>query len=99
MNNFKLYKRKDSVLLGIVSPFNSLPLQERPFSCLQFGEEDNIHGYTFERKSNYPPGMRRRSDVSFRSHIGWDVTDHTETSSQRRNRYVNETDLFETSHW
>ena len=23
-----------------------------------------------------PPSMRLRSDVSFRSHIGWDVTDH-----------------------
>ena len=27
------------------------------------------------------PGMRRRSDVSFRSHIGRDVADHAETSS------------------
>ena len=44
-----------------------------------------------------PPGMRRRSDVSFRSHIGWDVSDHAKTSSRRRNWYVNETDLFETS--
>ena len=23
-----------------------------------------------------PPGMRRRSDISFRSHIGWHVADH-----------------------
>ena len=23
-----------------------------------------------------PPSMRRRSDVSFKSHIGWDVADH-----------------------
>ena len=45
----------------------------------------------------YPPGMRRRSDVSVRSHISRDVTDHAETSSRRRNRYVNVTDLFETS--
>ena len=30
-----------------------------------------------------PPGMRRRSDVSFRSHIGRNVADHAETSSQR----------------
>ena len=44
-----------------------------------------------------PPGMRRRSDVSFRSHIGRDVVDHAETSSQRRDWYVNEKDLFETS--
>ena len=44
-----------------------------------------------------PPGMRCRSDVSFRSPIGWDVADHAETSSRRHNRYVNGTDLFETS--
>ena len=44
-----------------------------------------------------PPGMRRRSYVSVRSHIDQDVVDHSETSSQRRNSYVNETDLFETS--
>ena len=48
---------------------------------------------------NFAPGMRRRSDVSFRSHIGRDVADHAETSSQRRDWYVNETDLFETSLW
>ena len=41
--------------------------------------------------------MRRRSDVSFRSHIGWGVADHDETSSQRRNWHVIGTDLFETS--
>ena len=41
--------------------------------------------------------MRGRSDVSVRSHICRDVADHAETSLQRRNRYVNETDLFETS--
>ena len=46
---------------------------------------------------NYPPGMPRRSDVSFRSYIGWDVADHAKTSSRRRKWYVNETDLFETS--
>ena len=27
------------------------------------------------------PGMRRRSDVSLRSHIGLDVADHAKTSS------------------
>ena len=43
-----------------------------------------------------PPGMRRRSDVSFWSHLGWDVTDHIETSSRRRYWYVNESDLFGT---
>ena len=45
-----------------------------------------------------PPGMRRRSDVSLKCHIGRDVTDQAETSSrQRRDWYVNETDLFDTS--
>ena len=28
-----------------------------------------------------PAGMRRRSDVSFRFHTSWDVTDHAGTSS------------------
>ena len=42
------------------------------------------------------PGMRRRSDVSFRSFVGGDVVDHGEMSSRRLNWYVNETDLFET---
>ena len=28
-----------------------------------------------------PAGMRRRSDVSFRSHTSWDVIDHAGTSS------------------
>ena len=41
--------------------------------------------------------MRRRGDVSVRSHVDRDVADHAETSSLRRNRYVNEVDLFETS--
>ena len=41
--------------------------------------------------------QRCSDDVPFRSHIGQDVADHTETSSQRRDCYVNETDLFETS--
>ena len=40
--------------------------------------------------------MERRSDLLFRSHIGRDIADHAETSSQRHNWYVNETDLFET---
>ena len=44
-----------------------------------------------------PAGMRRRSDVSFRSHTSWDVIDHAGTSSWLPNSYVNETDLFETS--
>ena len=47
----------------------------------------------------FSPGMRRRSDVSFRSHIGRDVADHAETLSWRRNWYMNETDLFKTSMW
>ena len=44
-----------------------------------------------------PHGMRRRSDISLRSHIGCDVTDHAETSSPRPNWYVNKTDLSETT--
>ena len=52
---------------------------------------------TFSFESSNPHGMRRPSDVSFRSHLGWDVADHAETSSKRRNWYVNKTDLFETS--
>ena len=31
--------------------------------------------------ANNPPGMRHRSDVSFRSYIGQDVVDHAETIS------------------
>ena len=34
-----------------------------------------------EGKRHYPPGMRRRSNVSFMSYIGRDVADHAETSS------------------
>ena len=49
------------------------------------------------RRIYYPPSMRRRTDISIRSHIGRDVADQAETSSRRRNMYVNETDLFETS--
>ena len=41
--------------------------------------------------------MRLRSNVSNRSHIDQDVADHAEMSSRRCNRYVKETDLFETS--
>ena len=44
-----------------------------------------------------PPRIQRRSNVSFRSHIGQDVTNHAETSSRGRNWYVIETDLLETS--
>ena len=40
--------------------------------------------------------MRRRSDVSFWSHLGWDIADHVEMSSQRRYWYVIETALFGT---
>ena len=44
-----------------------------------------------------PLGIRRRSDVSFRSHIGRDIADHAKTSSLRHNMYGHETELFETS--
>ena len=47
--------------------------------------------------TGFPSGMRRRSEASVRSHTGRDVADHAETSSRRRTRYVNETDLFESS--
>ena len=43
---------------------------------------------------SHSPGMRHRSNVSFRSHVG---QDHAEPSSRRRNWYVNEAGLFETS--
>ena len=45
------------------------------------------------QKSTIQPSMRRSSDVSFRSHIGWDAVANTETLSRRRNWCVNETDL------
>ena len=50
-----------------------------------------------EGKRHYPPGMRRRSNVSFMSYIGRDVADHAETSSWHCIWYVNETDLIEKS--
>ena len=50
--------------------------------------------YTFV--TNNPPGMRRRSDVSFWSHLSWDVEDHIAMLSRPRYWYVNETDLFGT---
>ena len=40
--------------------------------------------------------MQRRSDISFWSHLGWDVADRIGMSSRRRYWYVNETDLFGT---
>ena len=48
-------------------------------------------------EEDYYEPMQRRSNVSFRSHIGRDVADHAKASSRRLNWYVNETDLFETS--
>ena len=46
-------------------------------------------------KARYnPTGMRCCSDVSFWFHLGWDVVDHIETSSQRRYWYVNKSDIF-----
>ena len=43
---------------------------------------------------DYPPGVGRRSNISFRSHIGRGVADHVETSSSRYKWCVNETGLF-----
>ena len=56
----------------------------------------NADKYDLLVSTNNPPAMRRRSDVSFWSHLGWDVADHIETSSWRRYWYVNELDLFGT---
>ena len=69
------------------------------FSWLIVSKLKNYHklNFSISDSTDYPPGMRRRSDVSFRSHIGWYVADHVKTSSRCRNWYVNETDLFETS--
>ena len=53
--------------------------------------------FKFTLPPTFPPGMRRRSDVPIKSHIGWDVADHAAPSSQRRSKYVNETDIFEIS--
>ena len=39
--------------------------------------------------------MRRRNNISFKSHVGWDVTDHAETALRRRKWYVAKP--FETS--
>ena len=36
-------------------------------------------------EQKFPPGMRRRGDVSSRSHVGRDVADHAKTSSRRHN--------------
>ena len=47
------------------------------------------------KKLEDSPGMRRSSDVSFRSHTGRDVTGYAETSSRRRDWHVNEMDLFQ----
>ena len=59
--------------------------------CYYFSENAS---YVLFLACSYPPGMQRRSDVSFLPHLGWDVADHIETLSQRHYWYVNETDLF-----
>ena len=69
------------------------------FNYTEYEDESimrNKSSRNFETESS-PPGMRRRSDVSFRFHIGWDVADHADTSTWHRIWYVNETDLFITS--
>ena len=67
-------------------------------SCRQNKRYKKSPPFSFASSNlSYLPGMRRRSNVSVRSHVSRDVTDHAETSSQRCNWYVNETDLFETS--
>ena len=62
------------------------------FGIRSLGEYHDLYVQT----DTFPPGMRRRSDVSFWSHLGWDVADHIETSSRRHYWYVNEMDLFGT---
>ena len=42
-----------------------------------------------------PLGMRRLKNVSFLSHLGWNVADNIETSSRRRYWYVNETPVWD----
>lgn len=49
------------------------------------------------QRNHTRPSMRRCSDVSFGSHIRRDVADNAETPSQRRNWYVGEMDIYETS--
>ena len=66
-------------------------------SFITFKKESNNSLLTFFLFIVSPPGMRRRSDILFRSHISRDVADHAEASSRRRNWYVNEADLFEMS--
>ena len=56
-----------------------------------------LHVYKSRKRGTFPPGMRRRSGVSIRSHRVRGIADHAKTSSRRRNKYVIETDLFETS--
>ena len=57
--------------------------------------------YTFFCSFSFPPGMQRRSDVPFCSHLGWDIADHIETSSRRHYWYIDGPvwDNFATSHW
>ena len=55
----------------------------------------NIYYNDIEVKISTHPAC----DVVATSHLGRDVAVHAKTWSQRRNWYVNETDLFETSHW
>ena len=46
----------------------------------------------------FPPDMWTRIEISFRSHIGWDVVKHAEILSWCRNWYVNEADLCKIDH-
>ena len=50
---------------------------------IKFNQNSWLKPYT---DMNRPPCMQRRSDVTIRSNIGWDVADNAETSSGRRNR-------------
>ena len=71
--------------------------EENYVDLLVIGEEGKKYYVLIKGFNTFPLSMRRCSSVSFRSHIGRDIADRVETSSRRRNWYVNKTDLFEMS--
>ena len=54
-----------------------------------------LHFTSKYQANDFPANVWCCCDVSFWPDIGRDFTDHAEKSSQRRNCYVNETDMFE----
>ena len=65
------------------------------FFIMEMSEETTLNLHKMLQE--FLPSMRGPSDVSFRPHVGWVIAYHAKTSSRRRNWYVNETNLFETS--